>query len=591
MTTLSVNKAIFKVLKSLSCFIFLFFSHFLFGQSQNEVEKLGDLVNSAQYDEISPVVSLDGKYLFFTRTGYPDFNRIIMEDQVDISQTLDEASYLQTLGNIYSMISGRAITDPVNSRYNQDVWIADLSHEEGIQIQHPGPPLNNALPNSIVATAKDTGSYILINQFYKDGSMYAGFSSVSHLSGGFSFPKPIHIYDFLVQSEDVSMTMSYDADVIIISMNQFDSFGSKDLYVCFRVKNDLYSTPQHIGSVLNSKHQESNPFISRDKRSLYFSSDRPGGLGGHDIYVSKRMDYTWKKWTEPTLLEEPINSPFDDSQPYFDEVNNHFYFSSMRDGSSDIFRLSMTPVPKLEQPIIINGQIINSETGKPIRSELFYGPVSASGYLEFFNTYNGQFKAVLTENEVYKFQPRKPNFESKRIHFDVRLAASTGKFEHDLILYVTPLGYPDASGKPQKDNQPVFESNESETIEKPAILLAESKYVKDKNVSFYDIFFTQSKPTILKESLPALDALTEILIENPALVILIEGHTDNVGDDEKNIILSKERADAIKGYLVEKGISDDRVKTEGFGPFRPITDNSTETNRQRNRRVEIKILN
>lgn len=562
-----------------------------------KLEKLGPGINSPDYDESAPVISRDGSTLFFTRTASPDFMRTLMNGDEDISRILDEPAYLARLGEIYSILSGRMVSDPVRSVFNQDIWMAstDISKPNAL---HPGYPVNNALPNSIVSTGKDTNCYVSINQFYRDGSMYAGFSTVCiENDSTTTFPEPIHIYDFEAKGGDVNLAMSADGNILVISMSRFDSHGENDLYVCFRLKPNLYSKPKHMGPVLNSPGQETTPFISSDNRKLYFSSNRPGTLGGNDIYVSDRQDYTWRKWSDPVPLEVPFNSPADDSQPFFDAVHNDLYFSSKRDGTSDIFRVSLTPVPKLQQPVRINGKIMDSSTGKILPAEVFWGPGSAEGYLEFFRTNTGSFTATLTENESYKFLPRKANYRAHPVRFDALEAAREGVYTYDIVLYLTPkeLFKPADTTREAAADKPADVKQQEipirrETRSSAGQQIRDSDLKVGSKISFYDIYFLQSTPEILEKSGPALEELIRVMKENPTLEIRIEGHTDNVGDPGKNMVLSEQRAEAIKAYLVRQGIPPGRIKTKGFGPHAPMTSNATEELREKNRRVEIRIL-
>ena len=156
---------------------------------------------------------------------------------------------------------------------------------------HPGFPLNNALPNSLVSTGMTADEYVVINQFYADGSMMAGFSRVNVFEDGtYNFPKPMHVYGFNISSSDINLTMSPGGHVLIISMERSDSKGENDLYVSFFMRENVWSAPEHMGTVINTEFQETTPHISPDKRFLYFSSNRPGGPGGNDIYKTERLD-------------------------------------------------------------------------------------------------------------------------------------------------------------------------------------------------------------------------------------------------------------------------------------------------------------
>jgi outer membrane protein OmpA-like peptidoglycan-associated protein len=546
------------------------------------LEKLTNGINTDLYEESSPVISHDGKSLYFTRSAYPDFCRVLMDNGNDLSESLGNQDYQSRLADVYSQIAGKPVSDPINSPFNQDVWIAEISEDGFTNIEHPAYPLNNALPNSVVSTSLEDNKLIVINQFYSDGSMYEGFSYTSRDANGiFNMPEPIHIYEFYNLSSDINMSLSLDGKVMVLSLKRKDSYGQNDLYVSFLVKDDLWSAPKHMGSVLNTIYRETTPFLSRDKKKLYFSSNRRGTLGGNDIYMSERIDYTWLKWTEPKPLKEPINSPFDDSQPFIDHVNDYFYFTSKRDGSSDIFRLALKPKPRLKKPIVLKGKIRNSVTGKLIRSQLYYGPRTAKGYLEFFNTYSGEFEFTLTEYDVYKFLPSKIGFESKQILFDARLADEANLPYYEITLYLDPVA------KNQFEVSVTAESGTvSDSVKTPGI---ESLAVGEL-INLSNIYFIRSEATILDRSTESLNNLVSMMRENPDLVIRIEGHTDNVGIEKDLMDLSWRRTEVIKQYLINHEIARDRIKTVGYGPNRPVTDNSSEEKRSQNRRVELRIL-
>ncbi len=564
---------------SLILMIILFISP---AYGQGEIEKLPSSVNTDTHDESAPVLSKDGSRLFFTRTGYPDFEATLVNADGQILTDKNEESYQFRLAEIYSQIAGFPIEDPYSSVYNQDIWMVDVVQDSIRNAIHPGYPLNNALPNSLVSTSMKQDEYVIINQFYEDGSMYAGFSRVEILKDGtHSFPQPMHIYGFNTSSSDVNLTMSPGGIVLILSLERPDSKGHNDLYVSFYMWENVWSAPQHMGAKINTEFQETTPHISADKRTLYFSSNRPGGPGGNDIYVSKRLDYTWLQWSEPVLLKGGANSSFDDSQPTYPVDNNYMYFTSRRDGSSDIFRMRLTTVPRLKKPIYIKGTIVNATTGLPLRSELVWGPQSTKDYLEFFNSYNGHFEAVLSEYEPYKFLPWKTGFIGQRIMIDPRLVEKEGRDTVELILYLTPKEKGDVVQHTER-GKTAQTSTASRKVESPP--------VPEKDIFLYDINFVRAKAIILTKSTNALQDLLNRMKQNPAMEILIEGHTDNVGDELALIHLSEQRAAAVRDYLLNHGISPGRVKIRGLGATKPIHQNDTESGREKNRRVEVHII-
>ena len=546
--------------------------------AQGDVEKLPVTINTTQYDETSPVLSHNNDKLFFTRTADPGFEPTLTGEFSESGINKADEIYQARLAAIYSQISGREITEPYASIYNQDIWYTELQDDRFMEPVHPGYPLNNALPNSLISNGMATNEFVLLNQFYQDGSMYAGFSRVQvDEKGYYSFPEPMHIYNFQTTASDVNLTMTPDGQLLVISLHRADSKGSNDLYVSFFVRDNVWSSPIHMGNTLNTVFQETTPHISPDKRFLYFSSDRPGGKGGNDIYRSERMDYSWTKWSEPELVSG-VNTSQDESQPYFDTQGEYMYFSSRRDGSSDIFRQRLTPRPQLEKPLLVRGKIVNTATGKPVHSELFWGEQSAEGFLEYFNTYTGEFEVSLTQYDSYKFQPRKANHFSPQMIVDPREFEKKGVDTLDVVLYVEPKPYADVNVTSPKKKS--IETSEAY----PKTMLT-----KDTR-AFYNIYFEKSKPTILIKSKSALEYILGWMLDYPDMEILIEGHTDNVGDESDLIDLSLQRAEAVRSYLVHHGIQRSRLQVSGLGATRPLFSNLTESGREKNRRVEITVI-
>jgi outer membrane protein OmpA-like peptidoglycan-associated protein len=482
---------------------------------------------------------------------------------------------------IFTQIAGEPVSNPMASVYNQDIWYVPLEEDWVGDPVHPGYPLNNALPNSLVSVGPKPNEYIILNQFSEEGGMNAGFSRVVMEEDGTSlFPRPMHIYQFYLSGSDIDLTMTPDGQILVMSMNRGDALGRKDLYVCFYLRDNVWSAPMHMGNTLNTIYQETSPHISPDKRFLYFSSDRPGGVGGQDIYVSERLNFSWAKWSTPILLKDGVNTPSDESQPYFDADNTYLYFTSRKDGSSDIYRLRQTPRPRLKKPLFVRGTIINSSTGKPVHSELLWGQKSSNEYMEFFNTYTGAFEVSLTEYEPYKFQPRKVNHKAQQILVDPIALEKQGIDTLDLILYLEPkTGVLTTNPEPQKQKDKYFSAEQ-----KVADL-------KEDKITFYNINFVKGEATILSSSRSALQYLHQQMIEHPQMEILIEGHTDNVGDEMALINLSLERARAIRDYLIFQGVSKSRMHIIGKGATEALFPNRTESGRQKNRRVEVMMIN
>ena len=537
--------------RGLCILLSLLLSYTIWGQSY-EIEKLHDNLNTKFYNEISPVISKDGKTIYFTREGFPVFNRTLIENGIDISRTHNALDYQKKLAKIYSSLSKSTINDPINSSFNQDIWIAQSKHKEFDVVSHPRAPLNNAFPNSICALINNEQSAIVINQFPKKGGIHPGFS-ISHKKsdGRWSKPQAIQIDDFETTDPDVGLTMSENGEVMILSAVRKDAYGSNDLYVCFRKGPNHWGNPIHLGPAVNSPYRETTPSLSEDGKTLFFSSNRRSSLGGNDLFMVYRLDDTWRSWTAPKRFVAPINTKADESQPFFVPATGYLYFTSKRDGSSDIFRVKIAPPSSNEVTVV--GNVLNAEKKKLQKATVLLRSAQSGIYKDTYVSEDGVYEFKVPKGESYQLLARKPGFQSQRKTISFKRGNVYFKNQHiDLALKPLKVG---------------------------------------SKIDLNTIYFHQSTPIIKEHSLPELAYLSELLMENKSLVISIEGHTDNLGGTKELQYLSEKRAEVIKNYLIrKKGIKGNRIQTVGYGSSKPMNDNSTEEKRQQNRRVEIKVV-
>jgi OOP family OmpA-OmpF porin len=265
--------------------------------------------------------------------------------------------------------------------------------------------------------------------------------------------------------------------------------------------------------------------------------------------MCKRLDDGWKNWSTPEPLIAPINSPSDESQPYFNMTSGYIYFTSRRDGNSDIFRVRIAPPQQTE--LTIRGRIFNRKTHELLpQTTVRYG--TTSGLQNTLSSPDGFFTLKIPKGVAFDLTPEKAAFAGETEQVLFRRDYYFFQDYYLVDLWLDPLE------------------------------------VNDK-IDLRPIFFQQSKAIILESSFQELERLANILQENPILEIRIEGHTDNVGKAEDLLRLSEERANAIRDFLVTKGISAGRVQTIGYGPKSPINDNASDERRAENRRVEIRI--
>lgn len=556
--------------------VYVFLATISIGLGQHSLKKIDYPVNSDHLDEICPVVSYDEDILFFTRVADPNCEKTLFVDSFDVFLTMDETKYNDKLKQVFTQIAAQPIADPYASSYNQDIWYTKLKNSETEGIFHPGYPINDVLPNSICANFGKQHKYLVINQFATFGGIDRGFSMTEKSGIDFKFPTPIHIKNFTTKSNEVNITASLDTSVLILAMITKDSFVHMDLFVSFHSGDHNYSEPIHMGNGINSPYRESTPMLTHDGKRLYFTSDRPGGYGGKDIYYSDRLDFTYTKWSVPQKLNPPVNSIYDDSHPHLLKDNDVIYFTSNRDRSSDIFKAKLLR-QKLEKEIVITFHMINGETGKKMVGELSWGEAYKDKREGFFRAKDGICGYKFFENKPMSFIANNRNYKSQEVIIDPQELANAGIYEQtvELILYA------DSTYGKRVEVPKVVHQNEPAAITEQDL---------KKTIMLDNIYFERAKPIVLTESYPSIDKLAEVLLIRPKLYIQIVGHTDNVGDKDALRILSEQRAEAIKTLLIERGVPSARIDTHGYGDTKPLGPNDTEANKSKNRRVEIKII-
>lgn len=569
-------------------------------------EKLSTMINTERYDEVAPVLSPDGQTLYFSRLGYPKMVKTLIHDGIDLSATLSEEAYKKKIGEIYSQLAGHTVSYPLHSVYNQDIWVAQLKEGQVTSVELPSYPLNSALPSTVLSYWKNKDELILLNQFFPDGSMNEGLSRIK-VNERNKLPKPLHVYNFYTRSSDVQASISQAGDILILALNREDSHGDMDLYVSYRTGQDIWSEPQNMGGVLNSPHRESTPYLSSDTKWLFFASDRTGGMGGMDIYVSERKG-DWQSWTVPKLLEVPVNSISDDSQPHFSPDQKYLYFTSTREGSSDIFRYPIK-IQKEEKSnstsntLVVEVVVIEKNSGQPIDADINYRFSTNIDETYHTKTKNGSSKFVLTPEEEITFHIEKEGYEKARFLFDPSSYIYKEQREATVELPLEKIETKRVFAKehPEKENFNNTSLSDQYRIPdyKMQMLSKDEKMLESYILD--DILFQPQTAMIKASSYPSLNRLVTTLKNKPGSRIIIEGHTDNglidnieTADPELRkkelLILSEKRANAVKGYLIEHEIDPSRIKTVGHGDKYPLNDNSNKMERSLNRRVEIVVI-
>jgi outer membrane protein OmpA-like peptidoglycan-associated protein/tetratricopeptide (TPR) repeat protein len=385
------------------------------------------------------------------------------------------------------------------------------------------------------------------------------------------------------------------------------SFGSCDLYETVKIGND-WTVPKNLGPNVNSMEWESQPSLSADGRTLYFVSDRRGGFGRRDIWVS-RLDESGQ-WTKARNLGAPVNTQGDEISPFIHVNDQVLYFASTGHtgfGGYDIFYSERTG-DSWAAPVNLGRPLNDHED----QFSLFITADGQKGYYSHEeNTLSGSVSRIyemdIPELQQIKYKSNyvrgvvsdrktgeklKAKIELYSIVQNRRVSmvesdSITGEYlmvltqGAEYALYVNKAGY-------------LFQSlnfNYSETTDLEPIIrnILLDKAVSGSVAVLKNLFFDTDKYDLKEKSVTELEKIIYFLSENPAITIEISGHTDNTGNPAYNQQLSERRAQAVYNYLISRGIEARRIQAKGYGQTRPVASNTTEEGKQLNRRIEFLI--
>jgi len=346
-----------------------------------------------------------------------------------------------------------------------------------------------------------------------------------------------------------SPSLSPDKNALYFSSNRPGGYGGKDLYVSYRV-NGKWQSAENMGPEINTGGDEIAPFVHADGQTLYYTSDGLPGYGGTDLYVMHKI--ADKKWSKPENLGYPINTIQNEGSLFVASDGITAYYASDRAdtrGFLDLYKFMLRPEIRPIKTLYVKGYITDSKTNKGLPCSVELSVDSSQQVLSNLQTdETGYYFITLPVNKNYTFTINRKGY----------------------------LFYSDVFNLADKPSDSVYEKSIS--LEPIAL----NATVRMKNIQFASKSF-ELEPVSMIE----LNKLVELMKDNPSVTIRIDGYTDNVGNEADNLKLSDNRARAVVNYLVGKGIEAKRLTSKGFGELQPIADNSTEEGKALNRRTEF----
>ncbi|KAA9339769.1 OmpA family protein [Hymenobacter busanensis] len=487
-----------------------------------------------------------------------------------------------------------------------------IQHPVGTAPQRLGAPLNTfrfqyfpaitADNRFLVYTARKTGESdedIVVSRLSKEGT----YGEPSLISANIN-----------TQFNEGAGTISGDGKTLVFaSCDRPGAVGNCDLYISRRTGN-TWSKPRNLGRNVNSVNWDSQPTLSADGRTLYFTSDRRGGQGQEDIYVSTLQ--TDGNWSLARNLGQPVNTPGKDMAPFIHASGTTLYYVSdglVGMGGLDVYRSSVAggkwsapenlgyplntfeneasmfvssdnrrgfcsrtrpaeaAVSERERPVELfsfevpkevqsretstytQGRVFDAVTKKPIQADVQLYDLKTDELTQFVTSdpEDGEYTLVLNEGRQYGMYAAADKYLMKSLNFDYSSKRNFDPLTLDIYLEPVRAG---------------------------------------RSIVLNNLFFDTKEYALKPNSRTELNRLIQFMSQYPDIQVEISGHTDDVGSDDDNLTLSKNRARSVYTYLVEHGVKAERLRFRGYGEQKPVAANDSEEHRQQNRRIELRIL-
>ncbi len=452
---------------------------------------------------------------------------------------------------------GQIAFSRANHPYNQggrfdegDIWISKFD-----SIWHAATnwhEVNNDQISNPIGWSADGSTFLFNRVSTKGGELKTEIWAIAQ-----GQLEQLEISYFKNKSIHQSGCISADNRYIILSMESGSTRGVEDLYVITR-NGDKWNAPKNLGSLINTEFQEITPFLAPDNKTLYFATNGRKGFGSFDLFVTERLDDTWRNWSTPRNLGEAINTVGRETAMAFSAGSEYAYFVSTRnsDGYGDIRRIKFKSddvtvdttmvLLEIDSTAIVEVKENPMITGLRLVDAMRSVPISGQAKLKV----GGAMRSVnLSDNGILELD-----------------GGQMGEIEM--------RGYLPVNFKTFSDS---LVTVRLEPLEVGRVIRLES------------VLFSRGRAQIIESSFEELDRVVNMMKNNPDINILLKGHTDGNGDPKQNLELSEERAATVRKYLIGKGINRKRIESIGLGGDDPIASNATEETRKLNRRVEIEI--
>jgi len=438
--------------------------------------------------------------------------------------------------------------DKITGEYDEDVYISYQKNNKWSAAKNVGSPVCTKEHDSNIALSNDGQKLILYKDDNGNGNIYESIQKGDKWSVPVKLPAPIN-----TEFHESSASYSPDGKTLYFVSNRPGGLGGRDIYYATLGANGQWENVKNIGDVINTPYDEEGVFMHPDGKTLYFSSQGHNTMGGFDIFKSVFED---GKWGTPVNIGYPINTPDDDLFFVIAASGMRGYYASVKEGGFgdlDIYVINFIDEKPIVYVTILKGTITDAVSSQPVEADIEIIDNEKNESVAKFNSNSA------TGNYLVSLPSGK--------NYGISVNAKGYLFHSENVNIPKATGY-------------------QEIIRDIAL----QKIIVGSRIVLNNIFYDYDKATLRSESVAELDRLVSLLKNSNTLKIQISGHTDNKGSAEYNQNLSENRAKAVVDYLIQKGIDKSRLEYKGYGFSRPIAPNDSDAGRQLNRRTEFEIL-
>lgn len=504
----------------------------------------------------------------------PDGSRNVSRVNKIITELRDGINLLQNPHNV----TVRKLDNPVNSSYSEyspsftldeerliftrqlrgqeDLYEAELINSK--YVVNPIEAVNTRKYNEGAQSISGNGQKLVFTHCNEDfGYGSCDLYESENINGQWSKPKNMGPV-INGKSWDTQPSLSADGTELYYASNRPNGYGGSDIWKSTINAQGEWGEPVNLGNKVNTPEEEKSPFIHPDGQTIYFSSEGHKRIGGFDLFLSRKSE---QGWSTPENIGAPINTVYDDHNLIVSTDGQRAYYARQDSGSTDrnIYEIMLPESVKPLPTTYLKIYVLDESDNQPLMAEI-----------DFDDLETGEGIKTLMTNQSGLLLTTLPIGQNLAIHVELK----------GYLFHSENIHYPEL----RHGQDPYIDTIYLQPIEKEATAVEEAP-----SIILNNIFFDSGSAELKPESQQEISYIYNLLNNDPTIHATIIGHTDNVGSDSDNQLLSERRANAIKSALVSKGIATTRISTLGKGESEPIADNATEAGRKINRRTELKI--